>query len=75
MAFSPIPGYDDYFINREGVVLSKKGVKDRILKQETVKHGYKYVNLCKNNTKKKYIVHRLVALTFIPNPNNYPIRS
>lgn len=35
--------------------------------------GYKTVCLCKNNEKKSMYNHRLVALTYIPNPNNYPV--
>lgn len=33
--------------------------------------GYFYCHLSKNNKKKSYSVHRLVATTFIPNPNHY----
>lgn len=33
--------------------------------------GYLYVSLNKKNTRKNYLVHRLVALAFIDNPNNY----
>ena len=33
--------------------------------------GYLSVDLCKNGTRKKKRVHRLVAEVFIPNPNNY----
>lgn len=34
--------------------------------------GYLYVILYKNETRKNYSVHRLVAQAFIPNPNNLP---
>ena len=34
--------------------------------------GHLKVRLYKNNQGKKYFVHRLVAETFIPNPNNLP---
>ena len=34
--------------------------------------GYLRVRLYKENTKKTFYVHRLVAETFIPNPNNKP---
>ena len=67
-----IPGYDDYFINQNGVVLSKKFGKERILKPVDNSSGYYLVNLFKNKKGKTLNVHRLVALTFIPNPNNYP---
>ena len=48
----------------------------KLLKQrQIITHcGKKYtrVNLCLNSTKKQYFVHRLVALEFIPNPENKP---
>ena len=35
-------------------------------------NGYLYVNLSKNGKQKKFLVHRLVAEAFIPNPNSKP---
>lgn len=35
-------------------------------------HGYLKVVLCKNGIKKAYKVHRLMAMTWIPNPENLP---
>jgi hypothetical protein len=35
------------------------------------KHGYPVVTLC-NKTQKMFSVHRLVAIAFIPNPENKP---
>lgn len=46
--------------------------KAKKLKQGTDKDGYKTVGLCNNGKEKFYKVHRLVANTFIPNPNNLP---
>ena len=34
--------------------------------------GYMYVHLSKNGKKKHYRIHRLVADSFIPNPDNLP---
>ena len=34
--------------------------------------GYLKVNLRKNNKTKQHTVHRLVAIAFLPNENNYP---
>ena len=34
--------------------------------------GYLYVNLCKEGKRKQYRINRLVAMAFIPNPNNLP---
>ena len=44
----------------------------KILSQKTDKDGYKHVTLCVNNKLKTYMVHRLVAIAFIPNPLNLP---
>lgn len=49
----------------------KQYVKERILKQYTVK-GYKQVSLLFSNKHKRKMVHRLVAEAFLPNPNNLP---
>ena len=35
-------------------------------------NGYFRVGLCKDGEKKVFLVHRLVAMTFIPNPENLP---
>lgn len=45
--------------------------KEKILKLQ-LRNGYYVINLCKNGCRKAYSVHRLVAETFIPNPNNLP---
>lgn len=47
-------------------------ITNRILKQGNISCGYLAVVLCKNGKKKMYSVHRLVASTFIPNPENKP---
>ena len=36
------------------------------------KKGYFRISLSKNSCRKKYLIHRLVAQAFIPNPNNLP---
>jgi len=48
-------------------------VKGRILKSKLEKDGYYRIGLSKNKIKKYYRINRLVAETFIPNPNNYPV--
>lgn len=40
------------------------------LRQGIGKNGYPLVTLSKNGKTKSYYVHRLVAVAFIPNPNN-----
>ncbi len=51
---------------------SKRFLKGRILKTCKITHGYLGVNFRQNGTHKNAIVHRLVAIAFIPNPENKP---
>ena len=48
-------------------------IKEKILKQNLTSFGYLSVALYKNEKKKWYFVHRLVANAFIPNPDDLPI--
>lgn len=48
-------------------------VQERILKQKSDKEGYKSVALCLNGKLYYKRVHRLMAIAFIPNPNNLPL--
>ena len=69
----PIKGYENlYEVSDQGRVKSLKFGKERILKPGSDKDGYLIVGLCKNGEKKNLLVHRLVAKTFIPNPDNLP---
>ena len=61
-----------YQVSNQGRVKSLKQGKERILKPRVEGSGYFFVDLYKNNESKMCKVHRLVALTFIPNPNNLP---
>ncbi len=51
---------------------SKFNYKGRMLKPFHDTHEYMQVRLYKDNKSKSHKVHRLVAETFIPNPNNLP---
>lgn len=64
-------GYPDYEVSNIGRVKSLKG-KERILKYGKTKDGYLLVALSKNRNRKTFLVHRLVALAFILNPENLP---
>jgi hypothetical protein len=46
-------------------------VKGKILKPKIDKDGYFRIGLKKDKIKKYYFIHRLVAITFINNPNNF----
>ena len=48
-------------------------VKGKIMQYKPRKNGYVYATLCKDGKKQQqFLVHRLVATMFIPNPDNLP---
>ena len=84
--WKPIPNYEGYYeVSSMGrvrsvdkliphprnktMVLPRRG---RILKPEFDKYGYPVVTFSVETKRKTFKVHRLVALAFIPNPNNLP---
>ena len=69
-----IEGYEGkYQISNYGRVKSFYKNKDgKILKSHDNGHGYKDITLHKDGEKDHYYIHRLVAIYFIPNPNNLP---
>lgn len=69
-------GVPGYLVNEYGdmVTTKKKGVDFYLLKRQTYKQGYQYYSIsAKGNRALKVKIHRVVALTFIPNPHNYPV--
>lgn len=71
--FKPIPDYEElYHESNYGRTKSFWSKIPRILKPQNNNQGYMTVILCKDGKKKFFLVHRLVALTFIPNPQNKP---
>lgn len=71
-----IVGYEGiYQISNLGNVKGFKftsGYKEHLLKPLFDKDGYCKVNLYKDRKLKRVSIHRLVASTFIPNPENKP---
>ena len=71
--WTDIKGYENlYQISKEGEEKSLYFNKEKILKQHIMKNGYHQVSLYKDGIKTKFLVHRLVALNFLPNPNSLP---
>ncbi len=76
-----IEGFEGlYKVNRNGDVLSLVGWngkqyinRERILKPTLTTTGYQKVDLKRDGKRKSLKLHRIVAMAFIPNPNNYPI--
>lgn len=74
-----IKGYENlYQVSNLGRIKSFRQWKrascpdEFILKNTIANNGYCQVTLYKNTKRKKFLVHRLVANAFIPNPQNLP---
>ena len=66
-----VPGFPGYQVSNAGRVKSFRS-GERILKQCNDSDGYPTVVLCGAIGKRTKTIHRLVALAFIPNPENKP---
>lgn len=67
-----IDGFPPYCVDECGNVFSLRYNKIRTLKPNTTKDGYKQVIMKRDGKSVSRFVHRLVALTFLPNPDNLP---
>jgi len=65
-----IKGYENYLIYEDGrVINSYSGLP---IKPSPVNGGYLHIGLYRNGKESKFLLHRLLAITYIPNPNNFP---
>jgi len=78
-----IPGYEDYYeVSTHGNIRSvdrcvptgEKGIRflEGCPLTQSTYGRYNQIRLTKNSEKKTLLVHRLVALAFLPNPENLP---
>ena len=72
MNFVTIKDYPDYVIHPCGTILRIYKKHTRELKHSKTKDGYMEIHLSKNGKSKRFLVHRLLAIAFIPNPENKP---
>lgn len=68
--FKELEEFPKYFINEYGVIIGKRGLP---LTQRLNVDGYPVVCIRHGGKRHCKRVHRLLAQTFIPNPNNLPI--
>lgn len=68
--FVKIKDYENYTINEEGIIMNNKGKEIKPYIHPT---GYKIVDLYKDGKRKHFKLHKLLAETFVPNPNDYKI--
>lgn len=75
--WKPVYGWEDYYevSNTALVRRIKGGERTRFMRElpgSKTSHGYRNITLTRNGKCTKYYIHRLVALSFIPNPENKP---
>ena len=71
----PVPKFEDlYEVSNTGEIrsINPRYKNKQYLKQTTSNKGYKNVCLCRKGAQTTVSIHRLVAIAFIPNPNNLP---
>ncbi len=74
LELKPIPGLNGYWASSDGDIYSTKYKVIRKIKPSLYRgyYGFSIWDNQKNKTKHA-VTHRLIASTWIPNPNNYPI--
>ena len=70
MEWRTIEEFPDYEVSDGGLVYSHKSHKE--LRQSRQPNGYMSVELFNAKGSRRFLVHRLVALAFIPNVNELP---
>jgi len=64
-----IEEFPQYKVSNLGRVINTR--KNKLMAVSIKPNGYCVVKLSKNNIAREQKVHRLVAIAFLPNPNNY----
>ena len=67
MDFKRLPDFPRYRIYKNGDIYREWKSKDKLLKHHLRKHGYYFVRLCNGGKPKNLLIHRLLAMLFIPN--------
>lgn len=69
MNWKDVEGFESFYEVSDTGLLRRKSTQ-RILKPYVNKNGYCYVTLSKNAVQKSYRLHKLIAVAFVPNPDN-----
>ena len=68
--YREIEGFPNYYATEDGHIWS--GWRNQYVSEILMENGYHRVVLSKHNKSHNFLVHRLVAQAFIPNPDNKP---
>ena len=65
----PVPNYENlYWVSNKGRVHNNR----KVMKTYRINSGYLCIDLTYNKAKTKFLLHRLVASTFLTNPDSLP---
>lgn len=65
----PILNFPNYFIHSDGTI---ENIKGKIIKPQLNHNGYWVIHLHRGKYRKVCPLHRIIAIHFIPNPENKP---
>tara|TARA_R110001606_G_scaffold347677_2_gene497061 strand:- start:27 stop:575 length:549 start_codon:yes stop_codon:yes gene_type:complete len=68
MDFKRLDDYPRYRIYKNGDIYSEWSKTDKLMKLSLGNHGYYLVGLHNGSKPKNFLIHRLLAMLFIPNP-------
>lgn len=72
IVYKRVPDLDAVYVNKSGSVVIKDGQNIHTLTKYYNNSGYARVHVKSNGKPKMMLVHRLVAIAFLPNPENKP---
>lgn len=64
--YKAVKGYPNYLVRDDGVIIGARG---KPLRYDHNRTGYARVSLCRDGEIKRKFVHRIVAESFLPDPN------
>lgn len=64
-----IPGYPDYFATSDGKIVSMRRAQTCVMNPDVTRLGYLRVGISNENGRKRFLVHRLVAMAWIERPD------
>jgi predicted XRE-type DNA-binding protein len=70
-SFKKLKSFPMYRIYEDGKIYSN--YRNKYKAPEVSKNGYLRVQLIQDKTRKKFSIHKLVALLFLKNSNNFPV--
>lgn len=73
--YKSVVGYEGFYeVSNLGNIRSlPRGKKGKVKQMKPTKQHYYNIDLCKHGEIKRWLMHRLIAIAFIPNPENKPM--